>query len=470
MRFDVVVVGGGVSGLVAARRLGQSGARVGLLERTSKLGGMVGTIHDDGYLIEQGPDSFLAAKGSVLRLVAELGIEHEVIWNRSEGEGSHVWWDGRLHPLPGGMLLMVPYRLGPLLGSSLLSWRGKARVLADLFIPRSGDRGDESLESFVRRRLGVEVLQRIAQPLVAGIHAAEPGTMSLHASFPRLLEMERAHRSLILAARAVALRKVAGGTSAFASFRSGMGTLVSSLALSLGDVEVRTGLVATSLDEAPSGGYRIGLGDGSEWHTEAVVLATPAPVASHLLAGLAPAAAAHLRGVTQVPGATVSLAYRSDQIPVLSGSGFVVPSAGGRLINGVSHSSRKWEGRVPDSTHSLVRVFVGERGLSGVGNDSDRLRGMIIGELEALIGISARPVRSWVTHRERGLHRYTLGHVDRVEAAETALRRRPGVVLAGAGFHGIGLNECVDSGERAAAVVSGADAVEAVGPGMGQSH
>lgn len=460
MGFDAVVVGGGISGVVAARRLELEGARVALVEASPKLGGLVSTIHDDGYLIEMGPDSFVAAKGSVLRLAQELGIGHEVISNRSEAHGSYVWWDGRLHPLPGGMLLMVPYRLWPLLTSSLLSWRAKARVLGDLFIPRADENDDESLESFVRRRLGDEVLDRIAQPLVAGIHAAEPGTMSLRASFPRFLEMEHTRRSLILAARALPKPRTGPDTSHFASFRLGMGQLIAALTGALRDVDVRTGETVTSIAGSRAGGYKVGLGDGSQMIAQAVVCATPAPVASRLLGDLAPRAASALGGIEQVGGAVVTFAYRSEQLPRLAGSGFVVPSAQRRGISGVSYSSHKWAGRVPDEGHALIRVFPTERSSAASGRDPDTLTAMVTEELEAMTGITAPPVRSWVSIRRAGLHRYTLGHLDRVKAAETALSRRLGIALAGAGFHGIGLNECIDSGERAAYLLADSTRVD----------
>lgn len=452
----MVVVGGGISGLVAAHRLDLAGARVTLVEKTRRLGGMVMTEHDDGFVIEGGPDSFVAAKGSVLELAAELGLEDEVISSRPEHRGSYVWWDGELHPLPGGLLLMVPSRLRPLFTSSLLTWKGKLRVLGDLVLPRSHRDEDESLESFVIRRLGRQVLERIAEPLIAGIHAATPDTMSLRASFPRFLEMEREHRSLILAARSAASRPgPPDGLSHFASFTSGMGRLTSALTGSLKNAEVRTGAGVTALG-AGSSGYGVRLDDGSELAAGAVVLAAPAPVVSGLLAGLAPEAASALSEIRQVGTAALTLAYRSGDLPTLTGSGFVVPSVQRRRIMGVSYLSQKWEGRVPDSDHAMIRVFVGGRhGQELAHATGDRLREVIGEELETTVGITGTPTRTWTHVWGQGLHQYTLGHIDRVAGAERALDVWPGLALAGAGFHGIGLNECIDSGERAAASVLG---------------
>jgi len=456
MGFDVAVVGGGIAGLVAARHLLGSGVGVILVEESARLGGKVLTEHQDGFLIEGGPDSFVAGKGSVLELARDLGLGESVISSRPEHRGSYVWCRGRLHPLPGGLLLMVPSRLGPLLGSSLLSWGGKLRVLADLVLPRGGQ-ADESLESFVDRRLGREVLERIAEPLIAGIHAAEPSTMSLRASFPRFLEMEQEHRSLILAARAAASRPAPGnGFSHFASFEDGMGQLTGALVGSLTGADIRTGIPVTGLAR-DADGYRLAMDNGTEFRAQGAVLATPAAATAGLLSGLVPDAAAAVGGIHQVATSTVTLAYRAEHIPPLSGSGFVVPTVEGRRIMGVSYLSQKWEGRVPDSRFALLRAFVGGRNgrelaLAG----EDRLLGAVREELETILGIKADPILVWARSWDGGLHQYTLGHRERVAKAESALAAHPGLALAGAAFHGIGLNEVVDSGRRAAESVLGA--------------
>lgn len=444
---DVAVVGGGITGLVAAHRLSRAGARVTLLEASDRLGGMVHTHHDDGFLIEAGPDSFVSGKGSVLRLCDELGIGSEVTPSRPEHRGSHVWWEGRLHPLPGGFLLMVPTKHRALLGSSLLSWPGKLRVLGDLVLPRRRVGGDESLESFVSRRLGREVLERIAEPLVAGIHAAEPETMSLRASFPRFLEMEQTHRSLILAARASATPPSPQGLSHFASLRQGMGRLVDGLAAAMKDVDVRTGSAVTRIERDGSRHVKLTLGDGGLSATT-VILAIPAPAATKLLSRMAPRSAAALRTIDQVPGASITLAYDVESLPHLPGSGFVVPSAQGRRISGVSFLHQKWEGRVPDEGYGLIRVYVRRSPGPRMTDSEERLQSVVREELDEMIGISASALRTWVSSWERGLHRYTVGHLDRVAEAESHLDH--GLHLAGAGYHGIGLNECVDSGMRAA--------------------
>lgn len=462
-KSDVAVIGGGITGQAAAYRLSQAGAQVTLLEASDRLGGMVHTDVDDGFVIEAGPDSFVAGKGSVLRLSDELAMASEVISTRPEHRGSSVWWEGRLHPLPGGFLLMVPTSLRSLLGSTLLSWRGKVRALGDLVLPRRPTAGDESLESFVTRRLGRELLERIAEPLIAGIHAAEPKTMSLRAGFPRFLEMEQAHRSLILAARA-APTPSPESQSHFASLREGMGRLVDGLAGALEEVDIRTETAAVEIERDSADRFSLTLGTGA-LTTSAVVLALPAPAAAQLLAGIAPRSAEALRLIDQVPGASVTLAYRVDALPPLPGSGFVVPSAQRRRISGVSFLHQKWAGRVPDDGYGLLRVYVRPSRDPATVDRDVYVQKVAMEELEQMVGITATPLRSWVRLWDRGLHRYNLGHLDRVAEAEAHLG--PGLFIAGGGFHGIGLNECVDSGMRAADGVldSLSAVVSATGPG-----
>ena len=470
-RTDVVVVGGGVTGLVAARRLAGAGAGVTLLERSNRLGGLVTTDHDDGFVIESGADSFVAGKGSLLALARELGLDGQVVSSRPEHRGSYVWWDGDLLPLPGGLLLIAPSRIRSLLGSPLLSWAGRARALADLVLPRSDGVEDESLESFVTRRLGREMLERVAEPLIAGIHAAEPDTMSLRSSFPRLLEMEQEYRSLILAARAAASRAApADGLSHFASFSEGMGQLVAALAADSRGVEITTGIGVTGIDEAGSPGYRVRLDDGSALVADGIVLATPARVTSALLNGLVPEAANAVSGIHQVPSTTVTLAYAAEDLPPLSGSGFVVPSVQGRMISGVSFLSQKWDNRVPGPGSVLLRAFVDRNhGREFVLADDDTVTKMVLDELKVMVGIHATPLRSWLTIFQEGLHQYTMGHLDRVAAAEHAIGAKRGLALAGAAFHGVGLNECIDSGHRAAESVLH-DLAMPVGVAAGDTH
>ncbi len=464
---DAVVIGGGITGLVSALRLREAGLTVTLIEASPRLGGKVETRYDDGFLLEGGPDSFVAGKGSVLGLAEDLGLADEVISIAPDAGGSYVWWDGALHPLPGGMLLMVPSRIGPLLRSDLFSWRGKTRMLADLVLPR-GTGEDESLESFVVRRLGREALDRVAEPLIAGIHAAEPETMSLKASFPRFLEMERSHRSLILAARASTAPSPTPTTpSHFASFRLGMGSLVDGLLRAIDGVEIRTGVAASRMTRSGDR-FRVGLDDGSpDLVTSGVVLAAPASTAARLLSDLAPGATATLAETRQVSTAGITMAFEDEDLPELSGTGFVVPPVQGRRITGVTYLSRKWAGRAPTG-HSLLRVFVGgRRGQDLIRSGAETLVEVAAGEVGSMLGVTAPPLRTWVKTWPGGLHQYTMGHLDRVARAEREVSSIGAIELAGAAFHGIGLNECIDSGDRAASRLLASTAARHAGSVIG---
>ena len=200
--MKVVVVGGGIAGLSAAHRLtesGHPGLEVTLLERSDRFGGTIRTVERDGCLVELGPDSFLASKPWLSDLAGRLGVADRIIPTARSHRRSHVVHQGKLHPLPDGFLMMAPTRLWPMVGTSLFSWKGKARCALDLVLPRGTGTGDESLGAFVRRRFGGEVLERVVQPLIGGIYAGDPDTLSLKATIPRFFEMEQRHRSVIKA-------------------------------------------------------------------------------------------------------------------------------------------------------------------------------------------------------------------------------------------------------------------------------
>ena len=288
---------------------------------------------------------------------------------------SFVFSRGRLHELPEGMILMVPTRMAPFAFSSLISWPGKLRMGMDLVLPRgSADKSDESLGDFVRRRLGREALAKVAEPIVAGIHAGDPEQMSVRATFPMFMEMEQEHRSLILgmvARRRARARRQAAATAApkrprsyFLSFETGLADLSDAVVAALPAECLRTGVGVESIAADPKGGYRLELSDGGADVCDAVVLAAPAFAAAALLRGVAPAAADGLGTIPYVSTATVSLAFRQDQLPGAAaprGFGFVVPRAEKRGIMATTYSSSKFPGRAPDG-HVLVRSFVGRAG------------------------------------------------------------------------------------------------------------
>ncbi|BAS26566.1 protoporphyrinogen oxidase [Limnochorda pilosa] len=467
--LDLVVVGGGVAGLAAAvEATGQTGREgcplsVAVLEASGRPGGKVLTTEEQGYLVEAGPDSFVTSKPGVLEMARRLGLEKELLPQGTNG--SYVWSRGQLHRLPEGLFLLVPSRFLPFVTSSLLSWPGKLRMALDLVIPPRYGEADESLEHFVLRRLGREALERLAEPLVAGIHAGDPATMSVRATFPRFIKMEQQHGGLVraaLAARvegrrrrrsAAAVRGAAPGPrrTFFMSFRQGLESLPRAMAAALPPGCLRLETRVDRLEPLPAG-FRIHLEGGQALETRGLVLATPAAETARLLRPLDPAAADLVASIPQVSTATVTLAYRREQIPrALAGSGFVVPSVEGRKIMGLTYLSRKWPRPQPDPDVEVLRAFVGGAGHQDlVEAPREALVQAVREELRTMLGIEAPPLFARTFAWPRAMHQYTVGHLERVERLEARAAMFPGLALAGAAYRGVGLPDCIESGLQAA--------------------
>lgn len=469
MKASVAIVGGGISGLAAAYRLqelrqaGAAGADHVLLESGRRLGGKIITDRVDGFTVEGGPDCFLSEKPWVFDLASRVGIDDRLLGTNEAHKGTFVLSGGRLHRLPEGLVLMIPTRIMPFLLSPLISWPGKARMALDLLLPRRPGQADESLAAFVRRRLGREALDKIAEPLVAGIHAGDPELMSLRASFPRFLQMEEKHGSLIramLAARKRAPAQAPAGKARnadrtyFMSFRGGMGELPDAVAKRLDPQRILTGHEVIRITGGERGnGYVIEV-DGTEpVVARSVIVATSPDTAARLLAGLAPGIADNLRRIPLASTATVSLAFRREEVASsLAGFGFVIPLLEGRRIMAVTYSSIKWSYRTPDDAkYVLFRVFAGgarNRGLTGL-SDADLIL-MVREELHSILGITAAPLFARAYRWINGMPQYTLGHLERMAALDELLREQPGLHLAGAAYRGIGIGDCINSGFTAA--------------------
>jgi oxygen-dependent protoporphyrinogen oxidase len=437
----LVVVGGGISGLAAAHRAVELARERGqplevtLLEARDRVGGTIATERMDGFLVEAGPDSFLSEKPWALALCKRLGVENRLVRTDDRFRKVFVWFRGRLHPLPDGFQLLAPTRLGPFLASSLFSWSGKFRMALDLLLPRGGG-GDESLGSFVRRRLGTEALERVAQPLVAGIYTADPDELSLSATMPRFLEMERRQRSLIGALWRAGRRAPAPGTSGarwslFVTFQDGMEELTSTLAARLPpdsiQLKQRVGRIERSGDR-----WRIAVADGAPLDADRVVVATESHVAARLLRYADPTVSTLLGDIPYASSATVSLGYRRADVPhALDGFGFVVPRSEGRSLLACTFSSVKYPGRAPEG-HALLRCFLGGA-LHAATLDADdhALVTRARDELRQALGISAAPVVTRVGRWPASMPQYHLGHLRRVETVEHRLGRLPGLALAG---------------------------------------
>ena len=473
-RKRAVVVGGGITGLTACYRLTQQAQAGGLpldvvlLEAGDRLGGVIATRHEacpglrsgDGLLLEEGPDCFLTTKPWGVELCNELGLNAELIGTTTEYRQSFIVRHGKLVPVPQGFYLMAPGSLWPFVTTPAFSWPGKLRMAMDLVLPRrAASEDDESLADFVTRRLGREALDRMAQPMVGGIYTTDPRHLSMQATMPQFLEMERRHRSLILALRhrhrqASAQQSGVSGAryGLFASFRHGMQTLADALAdrLPAGTVRLKTPVRSVRRDP-DSQRWIVSPQNGPDLEADALCLALTAPQAARLLTGLDPELAAGLRDIPYASSAVVTLACnRADIAHPLNGMGFVVPAVERRNLIACSFSSIKFAGRAPEGK-VLLRAFVGgalqqEQALW----PDARLRDAVLQDLRLLLGLTGTPTLCHVSRHPSAMPQYHVGHLARVQHLEAAARRWPGLALAGNAYHGVGVPDCIRSGDGAA--------------------
>ena len=449
MTARVAVVGGGVAGLAAAHRLVERGVRdVVLLEASDRLGGSIATERSGGFTIEAGADTLLTEKPWAVDLCERLGVS--LVGTREGERRTYVVHDGRIEPLPEGFLLLAPTDLRALAASPLFSWRGKLRMALDLVLPRRADAADESLAHFVRRRLGREAFERVAEPLAGGIYTADAERLSLAATMPRFRELERKHGSVIRGLRAEqgASRAAGARYSLFAAPADGMGALVEALARRLpeGVVRLRAPVGALVRDGAT---WRLRAG-GDALAADALVLAAPAHAVAPLLAPLDAGLGRLLGEIEYASSATVTLAYRSADAPGVRGFGFVVPAVERRALIACTYASRKFPGRAPEG-HELVRAFVGGALRPDLlARDDAALVEVVRGELRALAGITAAPELVRVHRHRLAMPQYVVGHLERVAAIEARVAALPALALAGAAYRGVGVPDCVRSGEAAA--------------------
>jgi len=442
----VAVVGGGIAGLAAARRLEvlASDAEVLLVERDAMPGGKLRTEHVDGFVIEAAPDSFLSRKERGVGLCEELGLRDELVGRRPEHHRTFVRVGDELHPLPEGLTGMIPTSLEAIEASQLLSPEGKARFAAEVEMPARRGHDDESIGAFVSRRFGREAYEALVEPLMTGIYGGDGDKLSLQATFPQLRVLELEHGSLLRGLSAPAPSEL----PPFVSLRDGMGTLVDTLRDSFERTELVTSREAVRV-LAGDAGYRVELADGETHAADGVVVATPAYVTADLLADLDPELAAQHRAIPYASSVVVTLAFsRADVVP-LDGYGYLVPRAEGRDVLACTWSSQKWEGRSPDDC-VLLRVYAGRFGGRDLTEDADADLVALAREELAFLGVTAEPILQRVQRWPWGMPQYVLGHPARLARIEDGLAAHPGLALAGAAYRGVGIPDCIQSGELAA--------------------
>jgi oxygen-dependent protoporphyrinogen oxidase len=453
----VAVVGGGISGLAAAHRLVEldPGLELALFEAGPRLGGVLSTLHENGFQVEQSADNFITTVPWGLDLCQRLGLGDQLVQTNPAHRRTFVVRKGRLHKLPEGFMMMAPTRLWPLAITPILSPLGKARAALEYFLPPCKEESDESMAAFVRRRLGREVFQRLVEPLISAVYAADMEKLSVLATLPRFREMESKHGSLIramrrqMSSRGKSGRESGARYSMFVTLRDGLTSLIDAIAARLPDGAVRLNAPVERI-ESVAGGWTLSVG-GSKETFEGLIVAAPSHVAGRLLEPVDPPLGELLAAIEHEGTAIVSLAYRRDQIThPLDGMGFVVPAVEDSPILAGSFSSQKYVHRAPEGTE-LLRIFVGgARAPEMAELEPMELEARILPELERLLGIRGEPIYRTTSHWPGTMPQYHVGHLEHVEQIQCRVARLPNLQLAGNAYQGVGIPNCIHTGEQAA--------------------
>ncbi|WP_437206271.1 protoporphyrinogen oxidase [Planctomicrobium sp. SH664] len=459
----IAVLGAGITGLAAAQRLidlsqkSNSPIRVTVFEACSRAGGVFGSERIGDYLIERGADSFITNKPGGVALCRRLGLLDELIPTDATYRQSLILHRGKPVPIPAGFNLLAPTQIWPMLTTPLLSWRGKLRLAAERWVPARQSADDESLAAFVRRRLGAEVLERIVQPLVGGIYTSDPEQLSLRSTLPRFVEMEQKYGSLIrgLRAQAAVSRSTADANGArydlFMTPRTGMQRLLDALTESIRPhVELRLNSPVDRLTRQQQGWQVTTAGRPAE-DFEGVILALPAQTSATVLNDSVPAAAEALRKIDQASSAIVVSGHSlSDFDHPLNAFGLVIPHQERRRILAISFLSRKFPDRAPPGK-VILRTFVGGAMQPEEFHRTDaEIIATVQAELQSLFNVRREPEFAVVARYPKAMPQYTLGHQSRVSAIREAVATQLGLQLAGNYFEGVGVPDCISSGEQAA--------------------
>jgi oxygen-dependent protoporphyrinogen oxidase len=469
--IDVAIVGAGIAGLATAYELSRRGVSFVVLDRAPRAGGVILSEEIDGFTIDGGPDALLIQKPEGIALCEELGLGGRLVPTKLP-RVAYIQRGGRLHALPAASVLGIPTRAGPFVRTTLFSWPGKIRMGAELFVPRRPNDDDESIGAFMARRFGREAATYLAEPLLAGIHAGDVDRLSMKALFPRLVDAERKHGSLLRAFRAQnqeprtknqnqepeprtpnAEPRTPNPDGAFKSLPGGLSEMVRALVKALGEQNVWTNRAVTSI----TGRGPFVVRTAAEFiDARAVVLAVPAFVTSTLVRDRDDELAKLCAEIPYTSAVTVALAFRRDAIArPLIGSGFVVPRVEDTGILAGSWLSSKWPHRAPDDEHVLIRAFGGgSRDPRALERSDAELVAASIAALQPLAGIHGTPLFTRVYRWERSNAQHEVGHIDRVAAIDRALAQHPGLFVTGSGFRGTGIPDCVADGRATARAVA----------------
>jgi oxygen-dependent protoporphyrinogen oxidase len=476
----IAIIGGGITGLAAAHRLTEllPDPDITLFEASDRLGGVLETVERDGFLIERSADNFLSTPSAAVDLCRRLGFANELLPTDESRRRAFVVREGELRPIPDGFHLMSPRKLTSVLTSPVLSLTGKLRLLAELLIPPSpfgsgqGEGADESVASFARRRLGREAFERLVQPLVAGMYTADPARLSMAATMPQFLEFERQYGSLLRATLRSHLTLGKGRSECdsdefasgaryglFVAPRGGMTSLVDAIIQQLPRNTIKLNMPTSRVTRQPDGSWNLDFASSENPQSairnpqsfDAIIIAAPAPAAAILLHEFDPNLAADLAAIEYAGCAVISLGFQRSQLPPpLDGFGFVVPQIENRSIIAASFASHKFPGRAPADA-VLIRVFVGGALQPEMLRlDDDQLRRLALDELAELLHITGMPHTSDVARWLGSMPQYHVGHLARVARIEQRACNYAGLALAGNAYHGVGIPQCIASGQSAA--------------------
>ncbi|KAA8999801.1 protoporphyrinogen oxidase [Paenibacillus spiritus] len=461
---NVVIIGGGLSGLSAAfyvrkhYRAAGVEPHITVVERDRVLGGKIETLRKEGFVIEKGPDSYLARKQEMTDLAAELGVDRELTTTNPNAKKTYILQGGRLHPMPAGLVLGIPTELKPFWKSRIVSLPGKLRAMMDFVIPPRKSGEDESLGALVERRLGREVLEKMTEPLLAGIYAGDMHAISLQSTFPQFGEVERQYGSLIrgmTSGRKPAETHTGTKKSAFLTFRQGLQTLTSALVEDLKrDADLRTGSGAAAIvrNDGISAGsrYTVILENGERLPADDVYITVQNFAAAELLRPHVEVSA--LDAVNYVTVANVVMAFSGQELDGgFDGSGFLVPRTEGRGITACTWTSAKWLHTAPED-RVLLRCYVGRAGDEQKAMLPDgELEELVRKDLREVMGVTAKPLFTEITRLPKSMPQYPVGHPAGIAALRNELGTAlPGVQVFGAGYDGIGMPDCIKHAKLAA--------------------
>jgi oxygen-dependent protoporphyrinogen oxidase len=441
----VVIIGGGISGLSAAYDLARAGIPHTIVEKQPRLGGVIETNRLEGCVLEGGPDSFISQKPEALALIKELGLEADVTGSNDQTRTTFILRHGRLVKLPEGVMMIVPSRVWPLLRSPLLGWGTKVHMGLEM-LRKPSAQPDRSVADFVIDHFGEETLDYLAEPLLAGVYGGDPRQLSIVNVLPRFAEWEAKYGSLGRAALKARSKNTSGGAPLFRTLKSGLATLTNTLAQR---VSVRRG-EAQALERSEAG-FRVRV--DNDWiAAKHIVLAGPAWSASKLVACLNGALSARLSEIPYTSSATVTLGYGSAEFDgKRAGHGFLVPRKERQRLAACTFVNEKFPNRAPADL-IVLRCFFGGAGDDAVLNEpDDSLAKMARAELRRILGLTATPQFTSISRWPRSMAQYTVGHSARWKEIESRVAAITGLHVAGNGYTGIGIPDCIRMGRQAAA-------------------